>query len=84
MTAIILGYSVFQITAEKILDTIGEKNYFKTFVIGFIISGICMILFERINITLVVIPIMLILPLIVSVPAYIFDEMENKVIDKNL
>ena len=26
---------------------------------------------------------MLILPLIVSVPAYIFDEIENKVIDKN-
>lgn len=26
---------------------------------------------------------MLVLPLIVSVPAYIFDEMENKVIDKN-
>lgn len=36
-----------------------------------------------INITLVIIPIMLALPLIVSVPAYIFDEMENKVIDKN-
>ena len=26
---------------------------------------------------------MLLLPLVVSVPAYIFDEMENKVIDKN-
>ena len=83
MTAIILGYSIFQMAAEKILDTIGEKNYFKTFVIGFIISGICLLLFGRINITLVIIPIMLVLPLIVSIPAYIFDEMENKVIDKN-
>lgn len=26
---------------------------------------------------------MLLLPLVVSVPAYIFDEMENKVIDRN-
>ncbi|SHI78616.1 Major Facilitator Superfamily protein [Butyrivibrio fibrisolvens DSM 3071] len=83
MTAIILGYSVFQMAAEKILDTIGEKNYFKAFVMGFILSGICMLVFGRINIALVIIPIMLILPLIVSVPAYIFDEMENKVIDKN-
>jgi MFS family permease len=83
MTAIILGYSVFQMAAEKILDTIGEKNYFKAFVMGFILSGICMLVFGRINIALVIIPIMLILPLIVSVPAYIFDEMENMVIDKN-
>ncbi len=83
MTAIILGYSVFQMAAEKILDTIGEKNYFKAFVMGFILSGICMLVFGRINIALVIIPIMLVLPLIVSVPAYIFDEMENKVIDKN-
>ncbi len=83
MTAIILGYSVFQMAAEKVLDTIGERNYFKAFVIGFIISGMCMLLFGRINITPVIIPIMLILPLIVSVPAYIFDEMENKVIDNS-
>lgn len=83
MTAIIFGYSVFQMTAEKILDTIREKNYFKAFVMDFILSGICMLVFGRINIALVIIPIMLVLPLIVSVPAYIFDEMENKVIDKN-
>jgi MFS family permease len=83
MTAIILGYSVIEMVAEKILDQIGEKNYFRTFVAGFIISGLCMLIFGRINIRLVIIPIMLLLPLIVSVPAYIFDEMENKMIDKN-
>lgn len=32
---------------------------------------------------LIVIPIMLLLPLFVTVPAYIFDEIENKVIDAN-
>ena len=83
MTAIILGYSVIEMVAEKILDHIGEKNYFRTFVAGFIISGLCMLIFGRINIRLIIIPIMLLLPLVVSVPAYIFDEMENKVIDKN-
>ena len=49
-------------------------------IVSVIISGICMLLFGRINIRLVIIPIMLLLPLVVSVPAYIFDEMENKVI----
>jgi len=83
MTAIILGYSVFQMAAEKILNVIGEKNYFKAFVIGFNVSGICMFILGKINITLVIIPIMLLLPLLISVPAYIFDEIENKVIDKN-
>ena len=83
MTAIILGYSLFQMMAEKALDLVGEKNYFKTFIIGFIISGICMFVFAKVNTILIVVAVMLILPLAVSIPAYILDEMENKVIDKN-
>lgn len=83
MTAIILGYSVFQMAAEMILDTIREKNYFRTFIIGFIVSGLCMLIFGRMNNKLVIIPIMLLLPLAISIPSYIFDEIENKVIDKN-
>ncbi|MBQ6408402.1 MAG: MFS transporter [Butyrivibrio sp.] len=83
MTAIILGYSVIEMASEKILDHIGEKNYFKTFITGFILSGLCMLVFARLDIKLVIIPVMLFIPLMVSVPAYIFDEMENKVIDKN-
>ena len=31
----------------------------------------------------IIIPIMLLLPLMVSVPAYIFEEIENKVIDRD-
>lgn len=83
MTAIILDYSVIEMASEKILNHIGEKSYFKTFITGFILSGLCMLVFARLDIKLVIIPVMLFLPLMVSVPAYIFDEMENKVIDKN-
>ena len=83
MTAIILGYSMLQMASEKILAIIGEKNYFKAFIIGFIVSGICMLVFGSVNSKLIIIPIMLFLPLIVSVPAYIFDGIENKVVDKN-
>lgn len=83
MTAIILGYSMLQMASEKILAIIGEKNYFKAFIIGFIVSGICMLVFGSVNSKLIIIPIMLFLPLVVSVPAYIFDGIENKVVDKN-
>ena len=83
MTAIILGYSACQMAAEKILDHIGKKNYFKAFIMGFVAAGLCMIIFGRLNIRLVIIPIMILLPLMVSVPEYIFEEMENKVIDRN-
>ncbi|SFD07335.1 MULTISPECIES: MFS transporter [unclassified Butyrivibrio] len=83
MTVIILGYSLFEMTAEKFLDYIGEKNYFKTFIIGFGVAGICMVAFGKLNVRWIIIPIMLLLPLVISIPAYIFDEIENKVIDKN-
>jgi hypothetical protein len=42
-----------------------------------------MLVFGSVNSKLIIIPIMLFLPLVVSVPAYIFDGIENKVVDKN-
>ena len=83
MPPIILGYSVLQMVSEKILDRIGGKKYFKTFIIGFIISGILMLIFVWVNIISIIIPIMLMLPLLLSISSYIFDEIENKVIDQN-
>ena len=51
--------------------------------LGFLAVGAMMVVFGLSNQVLIVIPIMLFLPLAVSVPAYIFDEIENKVIDAN-
>lgn len=51
--------------------------------VGFLIVGAMMIVFGMSDQRLIVIPIMLLLPLAVIVPEYIFDEIENKVIDAN-
>ena len=83
MTAIILGYSVIQLLSERLLKRIDEKKYLLTFMLGFLAVGAMMVVFGLSNQVLIVIPIMLFLPLAVSVPAYIFDEIENKVIDAN-
>ena len=83
MTAIILGYSLVQMLSEKILDVIDSKKYLLTFMLGFLAVGAMMIGFGLADNVLIIIPIMLLLPLSVTVPAYIFDEIENKVIDAN-
>jgi hypothetical protein len=51
--------------------------------LGFLTVGMMMIVFGMSDHVLIVIPIMLLLPLAVIVPEYIFDEIENKVIDAN-
>ncbi len=83
MTAIILGYSVIQMLSERILKAIEEKRYLLTFMVGFLIVGAMMVMFGLSDNMLIVVSIMLLLPLTVTVPAYIFDEIENKVIDAN-
>jgi MFS family permease len=83
MTAIILGYSLVQMLSEKILDVIDSKKYLLTFMLGFLAVGAMMIGFGLADNVLIIIPIMLLLPLSVTVPAYIFDEIENKIIDAN-
>lgn len=83
MTAIILGYSVIQLLSERLLKRIDEKKYLLTFMLGFLAVGAMMIGFGLADSVMIVIPIMLLLPLTVTVPAYIFDEIENKVIDAN-
>lgn len=83
MSAIILGYSLIQMISEKLLKMIGEKKYLLTFMLGFLTVGMMMIVFGMSDHVLIVIPIMLLLPLAVIVPEYIFGEIENKIIDAN-
>lgn len=83
MSAIILGYSLIQMISEKLLKMISEKKYLLTFMLGFLTVGMMMIVFGMSDHVLIVIPIMLLLPLAVIVPEYIFDEIENKIIDAN-
>ena len=83
MTVIILGYSAIELLSEKLLERIDERNHLLTFMLGFLLVGVMMVLFGTVNEILIVIPIMLLLPLAVIVPGYIFDKIENKVIDAN-
>lgn len=83
MTVIILGYSAIELLSEKLLARIDERNHLLTFMLGFLLVGVMMVLFGTVNEILIVIPIMLLLPLAVIVPGYIFDKIENKVIDAN-
>ena len=74
---------MIQLLSERLLKRIDEKKYLLTFMLGFLAVGAMMVVFGLSNQVMIVIPIMLFLPLAVSVPAYIFDEIENKVIDAN-
>ncbi|MBE5901434.1 MAG: MFS transporter [Lachnospiraceae bacterium] len=81
MTAIILGYSAIQMLAEKILGRLKKKQYAVAFGVGFGLAGVCMVVFGYVVSIWIALPIMLILPLMITVPAYIFEEVQNRLID---
>lgn len=82
LTPIILGYSLIQLLAEKILDKIDKNKYSVTFIVLFLVAGCCMIIFGNTSNLIAVIIFMLILPLLIDLPAYILDELQNSYIDK--
>lgn len=82
LTPIILGYSAVQLLAEKILGKIENNKYFRTFVITFIFAGIVLICFGFTSNIVLTIVLMLVLPLLLDLPAYILDEIQNKMIDQ--
>lgn len=81
MTAIILGYSAIQMLAEKILGGIKRTQYALVFGGSFVLAGLSMIVFGYTDRVWLAMPIMLLLPLLVTVPAYIFEEVQNRLID---
>ncbi len=81
MTAIILGYSAIQMLAEKILGRLKKKQYAVAFGVSFGLAGVCMVVFGYVVSIWIALPIMLILPLMITVPAYIFEEVQNRLID---
>lgn len=82
MTPIILGYSVIQLLAEFILKRIDEKRHSLLFMISFSVAGICMLLFGITVQVVAVILFMLSLPLLLDIPAYILDGIQNEWIDR--
>ena len=66
MSPIIIAYSVIQMLAEKMLDRIGSARYRTAMLVSIICSGV----------------VMLLLPLLLSFPEFILDNMLNAHIDR--
>ncbi|MBE5906911.1 MAG: MFS transporter [Lachnospiraceae bacterium] len=82
MSPIILGYSVVELLAEKILAKVDEKHTSVAFAICFCMAGGAMLLFGWASQPILVILLMLLLPLLITVPSYIFEEVQNRLVDK--
>ena len=82
MTFIILGYSVIQLLSEKILDLF-EGKYRRILPSFFAVAGVLLVVFGFVTNKIIAILIMLILPLLVDVPCFILEEMQNKIVDEN-
>ena len=78
MSPIIIAYSVVQMSAEKMLDRIEAVHYRTAMLVSVILSGMVMILFAFCRMTVAVVGIMVLLPLLLSFPAYILESMQNQ------
>ena len=81
MSPIILGYSAVELLAEKILAKVDEAHTRMAFVICFCLAGGAMVLFGWVVQPVTVILLMLLLPLLMTVPSYIFEEIQNRLVD---
>lgn len=68
--------------AEKILDRIDSAHDRIAMLVCVVFSGIAMMMFAFAQTTAVVVGIMVILPLLLSVPEFLLDGMENAHIDR--
>ena len=82
MSVIIIAYSVIQMFAEKMLDSIKCEHYRIAMLLAVIFAGMIMMIFALNQTTVIVVAIMVILPLFLSFPAFILDSMENAYIDQ--
>lgn len=83
MSVIIIAYSAVQMLAEKILDRVKSAHYRIVMLLFVILAGLTMIIFALSRTTAIVVSIMVLLPLFLSVPAFILDSMENTYIDRH-
>lgn len=81
MSLIILGYSIIELSAERILLYIQIKGYLFSFAVCFAISGLSMIAFGIFDRIVPVIILMLFMPLLLDIPSCILGELQNKLVD---
>lgn len=82
LSVIIIASSVVQMFSEKILDHVRCEKYRSVMLLSVVLSGLIMMVFAVSQTSGTVIVLMVILPLFLSIPAYILDNIENTYIDQ--
>lgn len=82
MTPVILGYSIIQLASEFILNKVKTIEKSIVFVCSFLVAGLMLCFLGLLSNKIVIVMIMLVLPLVVDIPTYILDEVQNKFIDE--
>lgn len=82
LTPIILGYSLIELCSERILELTKDKKYKTMLAFGLVFAGGNMIFFGMVKSVFFVIAEMLFLPLVVELPAFYLDKMQNAFVDE--
>lgn len=82
LSIIILIYSIIGMCAEKIVNQFVHEPKWKVMFFSCAISGLAMIVFGQTENKVLVIVLMLVIPLLVSIPSYFLKEIENALIDE--
>ena len=81
MTAVILGYSALQLLAERILKAIPEARRLAAYALALVIAGGMLALLGTTNRAALALPVMLLLPLAMTLPEILLEEIQNRMID---
>lgn len=82
MSPVIIAYSAIQMLAEKILYRTKSAHYRIAMFAAILLSGAAMILFAFSRTKVVVVTVMVLLPLFLSFPEFILDNLQNTYIDQ--
>ncbi len=82
LTVIILAYSSIELSAQKIMEKIPQKNYLFFFSLFFVLAGVCIGIFGFANRLPVVLVLMLVLPLLLDLPSYLLGDIQNALVDR--
>lgn len=81
MAGIILGYSAFQMLAEPLISRFSKQPARKMLLVTGVTGGLAMAVFGVMSRAWLVLPAMLILPLLITLPEYYLMEQENRLVD---
>ena len=82
MSAVILIYSAVQMLAEPILEKVQKFSKQKTFLLFTVTGGMAFLLFGSVSNRVAVLGLMILLPLLVTLPEYLLNDLENQFVDE--